>query len=100
MRIARVTGTVTLNPRLPELKSGRLAMVEVLDAQAVATHDAGTHRASPMPEALVVYDELGAAEGQIIAITEGGEATVPFKPDKVPCDAYAAAILDTIEFEP
>lgn len=97
MRIARVTGTVTLVPRLPELKDGRLVIVETLDGSALQGHADHTPRDTPMPQSLVVYDELGAAEGQLIALSEGGEATQPFRPERVPVDAYCAAILDSID---
>ena len=97
MRIARVKGTVTLVPRLPELKDGRLVIVETLDGPALADHGNDAPRATPMPQSLVVYDELGAAQGQLIALSEGGEATQPFRPDRVPVDAYCAAILDSID---
>ena len=48
-----------------------------------------------MPESLVVYDELNAGEGQLIAVSEGREAAVPFHPAKVPIDAYNAALIDS-----
>jgi len=99
MRIARVTGHVTLAPRLPELKEGRLMIVETLDGSALQGHDNRAPRSSAMPQSLVVYDELGAHEGQLIALSEGGEATQPFRPDRVPVDAYCAAILDTLSLE-
>jgi microcompartment protein CcmK/EutM len=97
MRIGRVIGHVTLNRRLPELKAGTLALVDVLDAQALRGIAAGARRSSPMPEALVVFDELGAGVGQLIAVSEGREAAQPFGKVKVPIDAYNAAILDTVE---
>jgi ethanolamine utilization protein EutN len=43
--------------------------------------------------ALVVFDQLGAAVGQQIAISEGAEATCPF-PAHTPIDAYCAALVD------
>jgi microcompartment protein CcmK/EutM len=39
---------------------------------------------------------LGAAEGQMVAFTEGREATNPFWPNQVPADAYCAMIVDSI----
>ncbi|MEM9414958.1 MAG: EutN/CcmL family microcompartment protein [Planctomycetota bacterium] len=99
MRIARVTGTVTLVPRLPELKDGRLVIVETLDAQAIDGHADAVPRETPMPQSLIAYDELGAAEGQLVALSEGGEATQPFRPERVPVDAYCAAILDSIDLK-
>jgi len=97
MRIARVIGTLTLGSRLPELKAGRLLIADALDGQALRGLDRGAPRAAPMPESLVVYDELGAGEGQLIALSEGREACMPFHPERVPIDAYNAAILDSIE---
>ncbi len=97
MRIARVLGTVTLSRRLPELRAGRLLIAEALDAHALTHHTAPTKRANPMPDSLVVYDQHGAGVGQLIAVSEGGEATQPFRPDRVPVDAYCAAIIDTID---
>ena len=97
MRLARVIGTVILNRKLPELGPGQLLIAEALDAQALdLVHDQGRRR-NPMPESLVVFDELGAGVGQLIAVSEGGEACAPFWPNKVPVDAYCAAILDRVE---
>ena len=97
MRIGRVIGHVTLNPRTPELRHGALLLVEALDHAALVGRSSDAPRGTPMPEALVVYDELGAGEGQIIGISEGREASMPFYPDRVPIDAYNAAILDTLD---
>jgi len=97
MRIARVIGTVTLNQGLAELKPGRYIIAEVLDLQALRGHATRAPRATPMPETQVMYDELGAGEDQLVAVSEGREASVPFLPDHVPYDAYCCAILDTLE---
>jgi ethanolamine utilization protein EutN len=48
-------------------------------------------------KSLVAVDELGAAEGQMIAFTEGREAANPFWPSPVPVDAYCSLILDSID---
>jgi ethanolamine utilization protein EutN len=100
MRIARVIGTVTLTRRVAALKSGTLLIADVLDASAAAGNLKSSRRKTPMPESLVVFDDLGAGEGQLIAVSEGAEATMPFRPASVPIDAYNAAILDTVEFTP
>jgi len=97
MRLARVLGTVTLNPRLPSLKGGSLLLVEAMDWDAVAGADDHAPRSSPAAESLVAYDELGAGEGQIVGLSEGREATMPFYPQRVPIDAYCAAIIDTLD---
>jgi microcompartment protein CcmK/EutM len=47
-------------------------------------------------KALVAVDALGAARGQMVAFTEGGEAANPFWPNQVPVDAYCTLIVDSI----
>jgi ethanolamine utilization protein EutN len=50
-------------------------------------------------KALIAIDALGAAEGQMVAITEGREASNPFWPDKVPVDAYCSLIVDSVDVQ-
>jgi ethanolamine utilization protein EutN len=91
MRVGKVIGRVTLNPLHDTLVGGRFLLVEVQDRFSLN----GKERRSS--ESLIVYDNLGASEGDLIAFTESAEATRPFYPDKsVPIDAYNAAILDTV----
>lgn len=97
MRIAKVIGLVVLNRRLAELRPGHLLLVDVLDRVALKGDGVLARHKGPMLQSLVVYDELGAGVGHIIAVSEGGEATMPFYPDRVPIDAYCAAILDTVQ---
>ncbi|MCC6681576.1 MAG: carbon dioxide concentrating mechanism protein CcmL [Phycisphaeraceae bacterium] len=99
MRIGRVTGQVTLGRKLAELPAASLLVVEALDVTALLGHDQGAHRAKADSQSLVVLDQLGAAVGQLIAVSEGREATMPFYPQRVPIDGYCAAILDQIEVE-
>jgi len=47
----------------------------------------------------VTYDELGAGLGELVAISEGAEASAPFHPDQKPIDAYNAAILDVVDVD-
>jgi len=51
----------------------------------------------PSGAEFVVYDELGAGEGNQIAVSEGREASMPFYPEDKVIDAYNAAILDHID---
>jgi ethanolamine utilization protein EutN len=97
MRIGRVIGTCTISRRLSDLRHGTWLIVDALDAQALTGHKEGARRATPMPESLIVFDELGAAVGNLIAVSEGREAAQAFYPGRVPIDAYNAAILDSIE---
>jgi len=89
MRVGKVIGRLNLQPVYETLVGGRFVLVEVQDRFSLV----GRSRKST--ESLVVYDDLGAAEGDLIAFTESREACMPFYPEKrVPLDAYNAAILD------
>ena len=106
MRLARVIGNVVLSRKLDALKAGSLLIADVFDRKSLTSHKqcdgqpqaTSKARMSPMPESLVVFDELGAGKGDIIAISEGGEAAAPFYPDRVAVDAYCAAIIDTVNY--
>jgi microcompartment protein CcmK/EutM len=89
MRIGKVIGRVTLAQTYETLVGGRFLLVEVQDRFSLVG------KARKSTESLVVYDHLGAREGDVIAFTESREAAMPFYPEKrVPLDAYNAAILD------
>ena len=94
MRLAHVTGKVTLNRRLEELRPGSYLICEVVDTEGLAALPDRRPRAHPMPESLIVFDQLGAGEGDLIAFSEGREAANPFHPARVPLDATTAAIID------
>ena len=89
MRIGKVMGRVCLTQTYETLVGGRFLIVEVQDRFGLSGQPRKT------TESLVVYDHLGATDGDLIAFTESREATMPFYPEKrVPLDAYNAAILD------
>ncbi len=93
MRIARVIGKLHL-VRCEESLVGARYLVAV--PLSLSDLQAGLRGSS---EELVVYDEIGATEGQLIAISESAEAAAPFQPRQKPVDAYCAAILDTIQLD-
>ena len=96
MRIGRVVGRVCLHPLYDTLVGGRFLIVEVQDRHVLA----GKPRQSA--ESLVMYDHLGAGQGDLVAFSESREACMPFYPEKrVPIDAYCSAILDraVVSFE-
>ena len=96
MRIGKVIGRLTLNPIYDTLVGGRFLIVAVQDRFSLVGE------ARKTSENLVVYDNLGATDGDLIAFSESREATMPFYPEKrVPIDAYNAAILEqaVINFE-
>ncbi|MBX7166989.1 MAG: carbon dioxide concentrating mechanism protein CcmL [Pirellulales bacterium] len=91
MTIGEVIGTVTLGRSHPSLTGARFRLVVPLSLENLQGSQ------EPRAEALVVYDELAAGVGALIAFTEGGEAVQPFYPDDKPIDAYNAAVLDAVD---
>jgi microcompartment protein CcmK/EutM len=91
MRIAKVIGNVTLARSHPSMTGALFPLAVPLSLANL------TGAASEEAEEMVVYDELGAGIGSQIALSEGGEAAQPFRPDIKPVDAYNAAILDQLE---
>ncbi len=94
MRISRVIGKVVLNQKMGNLRPGSYLIVRPYDRHALAGKNDGGE------ETLVMYDTLGAREGDLIGLVEGREAAMPFHPEKVPYDCYNACILDEVDFRP
>jgi ethanolamine utilization protein EutN len=94
MRVAKLIGNVTLNRSLPSFEGASLKVVVPMALDVVAG------RAEPSPDFLVAWDQLGAGTGCTIALSEGPEAAMPFRPEIKPIDAYNAAILDCLEVRP
>jgi ethanolamine utilization protein EutN len=88
MRIAEVIGTVTLSRVHPSLVSARWLIAVPFSLKALRDE------LPPDGEDVVIFDDLGAGNGSRIGFSEGGEAAVPFYPEKKPVDAYCACILD------
>ena len=96
MRLGHVIGRVTLSQQDPAYKGGRFLLVQPFSKEQVA--------GAPMlplakGSSLVVYDNLGAGVGHVIAFTEGAEATAPFD-QPTPVDAFNAALIDQVFYTP
>jgi ethanolamine utilization protein EutN len=91
MRIAKVVGTVTLNRCHPSFTGAALRLAIPLSLAELRGES------EPAADEIVVWDELGAGVGSLVAISEGAEAAQPFRPEIKPVDAYASAILDQIQ---
>ena len=90
MRLGIVRGNLTLNSAVAELRGRRLVVLEpVTWANLAARNGLGGGKS------LVAVDVLGAAEGQMVAFTEGREAANPFWPALIPVDAYCTLIVDS-----
>jgi ethanolamine utilization protein EutN len=94
MRIGKVIGKLTLSRSHPSLAGASYRIVVPLSLDNLLD------RKPADAEPLVVYDDLGTGNDDVIAFTEGGEATQPFYPATKPIDAYNAALLDAIHFGP
>jgi ethanolamine utilization protein EutN len=89
VRIGKVVGRLCLHRSYETLVGGRFLIVEVQDRHSLAGRPRQTR------ESVVVYDHLGAGDGEMVAFSESREACMPFYPEKrVPIDAYCSAILD------
>jgi ethanolamine utilization protein EutN len=91
MRIAEVIGTVTLSRVHPSLTAARWVIGVPFSLKALQ------QETGPDGEDLVIFDNLGVGHGTRIGFSEGGEAAVPFLPERKPVDAYCACILDHVQ---
>lgn len=98
MRIGHVIGKVTMSTQDPALHGGRWLMVNPVDTQQLNSCLSQPPELTRQPS-LVIYDSLGAGEGDIIGFVEGAEATAPFE-KPIPIDAISLAIFDTINHQP
>ena len=90
MHIAKVIGSVVTSCSHASFAGASLKLATPVTLAELAG------KREPAGEPLVVWDELGAGEGQLIAISESGEAAQPFRPELKPVDAYNSAILDEV----
>src|SRR5262249_18270425 len=93
MRIAKVIGTVTLSRCHTSLTGSRWIIGVPYSLKALRANG------EPDGEDLVIFDNLQAGAGSRIGFSEGGEAAVPFLPEKKPVDAYCACILDQVNVQ-
>ena len=96
MRFARVIGRVTLNVSDPSYTGGRF-LIGMPCGPATPAPKAG--EALLKGDSLVIFDKLGATQGDLVAYTDGGEAAAPFM-NPTPCDAFNAAIIDNVYWKP
>jgi microcompartment protein CcmK/EutM len=91
MRLGIVRGHLTLNLALPAFRGKTLVVLEPVTMENLrAGNGLGGGKS------LVAIDALGAAQGQMVAFTEGREAANPYWPAAVPVDAYCSLIVDSI----
>jgi ethanolamine utilization protein EutN len=91
MRIVKIIGTVTLNRSHETMRGATLKMAVPLTLENLQNPGSKIRE-----EFEVVWDDLGAGIGDLIALADGPEACRPFRPNKKPVSAYCAAILDIV----
>ena len=94
MRFGKVLGKVVLSHAAPSLEGARWIFVKPLSKEQFKNINSNKYSDEP---SCVVYDRLGAMEGDIIGFTEGGEAMLPFD-TPIPIDAYNAVIVESINY--
>lgn len=93
MRIGKVVGKVSFAKVHPTFTGKRWVIATPLNLAGLSGLEA------PTADEIIVIDELGAAEGDLIGIAEGGEAPFPYYPKMKPLDAYNACILDHVHLD-
>jgi len=98
MRIGHVIGRVVMNTQDASLTGARWLLVNPVDAGQLSDCLTQTPAITAQPT-LVVYDAVGAGQGDIIGFVEGAEAAAPFE-QPTPIDAISVAIFDSIHYQP
>lgn len=96
MRIGHVIGRVTLSQKDPAYKGGRFYLVMPADR---AQLERGTMEPLARGDSVVMFDDMGAAPGDLVAFSEGGEACQAFGCDTA-VDAYNCMILEKLHYSP
>jgi ethanolamine utilization protein EutN len=98
MRIVQVIGRVTTSLHDPSFKGARWLLCSPVEAADLDSACVRRPALSPQPS-LIAYDSLGAGDGDMVGVVEGGEATAPFDHD-IPIDAITVAIFDSLHYRP
>ena len=96
MRIGQVIGKVTMNIQEEAFHGGRWLVVNPVDTEQINTCISEPPTLTEQ-SSLIIYDNIGAGEGDIIGFVEGAEATAPFD-GPTPIDAISLAIFDTLKY--
>ncbi len=96
MRIGHVIGKVTMSIQEEAFRGGRWLVINPVDTEDLNSCIEQQPKLSTQ-SSLIVYDNIGAGEGDIIGFVEGAEATAPFD-GPTPIDAISLAIFDTLKY--
>ena len=97
MRIGQVIGRMVMSSMESSYEGGRYLVVMPVTNRQLS--EGPLEPPFPAGNSLVVYDNLGACEGDLIGYSESGEAAAAFsKP--TPVDAFNAGIIDRFNYQP
>ena len=96
MKFGQVIGKVVLQVAVPEYIGGRLLLVHPLSKNQLA---GAPLKPLDKADTLVLWDELGAGDGDVIGYSESGEAAAAF-PVPTPVDAYNCGIINQFSYTP
>jgi carbon dioxide concentrating mechanism protein CcmL len=98
VKLGKVIGRVVLNQVVRELEGARWLVVSPFTRDF---YQRGTECPEGMSKdsTLVVFDNIGGRVGETIGYVEGREAAMPFD-TSTPIDAYNAALVDEVVYEP
>ena len=86
-----------MNIQEEAFKGGRWLVINPVDTDQLNTCIGQQPTLTKQPS-LIIYDNMGAGEGDIIGFVEGAEATAPFD-GPTPIDAISLAIFDTLKYQ-
>ncbi len=92
MILARVEGSVVATKKHLKLTGFKLLLVRPLYAD---TPDAKALKEGS--STLVVMDELGCGEGELVVVAQGSSARLAMKDKDSPADAVVVGIVDTVD---
>ncbi|MDO4627607.1 MAG: EutN/CcmL family microcompartment protein [Planctomycetia bacterium] len=104
MKLVKIVGHVTLAKAHPAVEGASWKIAVPLREEDLAELDGVSlseqvENADITSEEFVIYDSMGAAEGQFAGVGEGREAVNPFYPEYKPVDAYCVLFLDRVHLK-
>lgn len=87
MRLGRVIGKVWATAKDAQLNGVKLAIMEVVDENAVATG-----------KTFVAADTIGCRDGDLVFWVGGGEATRAFPNKNIPSDVTIIGLVDSLDY--
>ena len=94
MILARVEGTVVATKKTEKMTGSKFLFVRPL-----VIDPANPQQFKPGTNTLVVVDELGSGEGDIVLVAQGSSARLGAKDKDTPLDAVVIGIVDTVDIK-